>query len=357
MKTRTRTPAQSRRTRLCAAAAAATLGLALSAGGASAHGPDPILSGGPFGQNQDLRFRWRAGSEPTAVMKTAIRAAAADATATRGSKAATLTYDAAGSNPIGYGAGATCGVNGLACFTRTAPAGFTMWFREQGHVFDWGTMKWCQAYTTPPNGCYDAETIALDEFGHVEGLDHHVNWADGSDYEDAVVQTYSRTRPNAGWNRHTLGRCDVATLQMQYDVQTWSAKYSTCLDETTVLTLTAQPISIPVGGSTTLSATLKVADVASYGRLRANPLSGRTVTLQRRSPGATTWSTIGTMPGGASAGTYLLTQKPADDMDYRAVFSTPSTEGINGDTSPTVRVYVGLCTAAPVGGAIDAPCI
>ena len=64
------------------------------------------------------------------------------------SQAATFAYDAGGSNPIGYGAGATCGVNGLACFTRDAPDGFTMWLREQGHVFDWGTLKWCQAYST-----------------------------------------------------------------------------------------------------------------------------------------------------------------------------------------------------------------
>src|SRR5687767_179298 len=83
-----------------------------------AHGPDPALSGGPFSQNQVLRFRWRAGSEPSAAIKTAIKEAAADANATRASKAATFAYDAAGPSPIGYGAGATCGVNGLACFTR-----------------------------------------------------------------------------------------------------------------------------------------------------------------------------------------------------------------------------------------------
>ena len=147
------------------------LGLAMPAGGAAAHGPDPTLSGGPFGQDQVLRFRWRAGAEPTAAIKTAIKEAAADVTASKGSHAATFAYDAAGPNPIGYGAGATCGVNGLACFTRDAPDGFTMWLREQGHVFDWGTLKWCQAYASPPNGCYDAETITLDEFGHVEGLE------------------------------------------------------------------------------------------------------------------------------------------------------------------------------------------
>ena len=74
--------------------------------------------------------------------------------------------------------------------------------------------------STPPNGCYDAETIALDEFGHVEVLDHHVNYADDRDYTDAVVQTFSRTKPRDGWNMHVLGVCDIATLQIRYDVPT-----------------------------------------------------------------------------------------------------------------------------------------
>ena len=84
--------------RLTAFVAAIVL-LTMTFGDAAAHGPDPVLSGGPFAQNQDLRFRWRAGSEPTAAIKTAIRAAAADANATRASKAATFAYDAAGCQP------------------------------------------------------------------------------------------------------------------------------------------------------------------------------------------------------------------------------------------------------------------
>src|SRR6478672_1263506 len=152
----------------------AALGVGLSSAGiVAAHGPDPFLSGGPFGQNEQLQYRWRSGAVPVTAIATAIKAAAA--------------YATSGANPIGYGVGAPCGVNGIACFTRDAPSGFTMWLREQGHVFDWGTLKWCQTYATAPNGCYDAEAIALDEFGHVDGLGHHVNRNDDSDYLDAVV--------------------------------------------------------------------------------------------------------------------------------------------------------------------------
>lgn len=337
--------------RLGAAAAALLIALSLSVSAATAHGPDPTLAGGPFGQNQDLRFRWRTGAEPTAALKTAIRAAADDVNASRAAKAATYTYDAAGADPIGYGLGATCGVNGIACFTRDVPDGFTMWLREQGHVFDWGTLRWCQAYANPPNGCYDAETIALDEFGHVEGLGHHVNKSDASDYGDAVVQTYSRTKPNSGWNMHVLGRCDIATLQVQYDMLTSAARYSTCLDLSTDLTLAAAPTGIQYGSTTTLMATLKVAAYASYGRLGGNLVSGRTVTLQRRAPGTTTWTTVATMPAGSGSGTYVLSQRPSSDTEYRAVFGTPSTEGINGDTSPTIRVYVLIICVTPAGKA------
>jgi hypothetical protein len=310
---------------------------------ATAHGPNPVLSGGLFAQNQSLEFRWRGGSEPPTAIRTAIRAAADDIGATRKSKAATFVYDTAGANPIGYGPGATCGVNGLACFTRSAPSGFTMWLREQGHVFDWGTLRWCQMYTTAPNGCYDAETITLDEFGHVEILNHHVNYSDDRDYEDAVVQTFSRTKPSAGWNMHVLGRCDVATLQREYDVISWSTDYSTCLDIDTALTLSASPTSIAADATTTLSAVLKVVDRDAYDRLGGNPVSSRVVKLQRRSVGATTWVAVGTMSAGAS-GTYSLAVRLARSLEFRAIFSTPSDEGLNGDTSPTVTVNVSGCT-------------
>jgi hypothetical protein len=215
-----------------------------------------------------------------------------------------------------------------------------MWLREQGHVFDWGTLKWCQAYASPPSGCYDAENIALDEFGHTEILGHHVNWWDASDYEDAVVQTLSRTYPYAGWNHHAFGRCDTATLQMQYEVRTWASKYSTCLALVTTLGLTSNVSHVTSGGWATFSAVLKVADVSTYVRLALNPLPSRVVTLQRRKPGTTWWATVGTMFNGSPSGTYSLSFQIAAGTEFRAVFSAPTDEGLRASTSTTLSVYV-----------------
>lgn len=309
----------------------------------AAHAPDPSL-GSAWAQDQRLAFRWRSGAEPPAAIRTAIRDAASGSNASRGSQSAVFAYDTAGPSLIGYGPSATCGVNGIGCFTRTAPdGGFTMWLREHGRVFDWGVLRWCEMYDAPPNGCYQAETIALDEFGHIQGLDHHDNHADDSDYTDAVVQTLSRTKPKTGWDMDTYGRCDVARLQLRYDVPNTSAPYSACLEIATTLSVSASPLSIPYGGTTTINALLKVADDDAYGRLRGNPVTGRAVRLQRRTPGTTTWTTVATMKAGSS-GTYSYPIKLQARTEFRAVFSTPSGEGLLGDASGTVTVAVGSCT-------------
>lgn len=332
--------ARARSVRWLACAVAAVIALLVAAAGVTAHGPDPIFSG-RWNQNQSLQFSWRAGSVPATAYQTAIKAAAAGASATRGSQAATFSYAAGASNLIGYGVGATCSSIGIACFSRNAPTSFSMWMREQGHKFDWGSLRWCQAYATWPDGCYDVENIVLDEFGHVEILNHHGNWSTLSDYTDAVVQEKSRTKPTTGWNAHAFGRCDVAGLQLQYDMQGWGAKYSTCLDLATTLALTASPTAVAKGGTTTLTATLKVADIASYVRLALNPVALRTVTLQRRPAGTTTWTTVGTMANGSTSGTYKLSVSLQSRTEFRALFAKPPSEGLRAVTSPTVTVAVG----------------
>ncbi len=335
MTTRRATSGTMRRLAAVGVSAFTLLGLvAGTPGPAGAHSPDPVLAGGLFAQNANLRFKWATGGTPPAAMRTAINDAAAASNASRKSKAPTFTYDTAGSNTVYYGVEVPCGVNGLACFRRDAPTWFAISFRENGHRFDWGTLRWCEM-NGDPTGCYDAENVMLDELGHVLGLDHHVNFADDSDYRDAVVQTYTHAKAKVGWNAHVFGRCDVATLQQQYDVASWTTLYSTCLDVPTRTTLAATPTSVAAGTKVTFTASL---GSAGDGRLSNNPMSGRVVVLQRLSGG--TWTDALTLKPGAVAGSYAGSLTIQGTGDYRAAYRKTSTEGVRTSTSTAVRITV-----------------
>lgn len=332
----------------------AALALALSATAAGvlpalAATPDPFM-GSPFSQNQLLEYRWGSGAVPPTVIKTAINAAADDANASRKSKAPAFDYDTGGTNTISYGVDVPCGVNGLACFRRDAPDWFAVYLRENGHRFDWGTLRWCEA-TDRPNGCYDAENITLDELGHVLGLDHHVNLPDDSDYGDAVVQTYSRAKPREFYNAHLFGRCDSATLQQVYDVPTTSTLYSTCLDVPTQLSMTATRTSVVAGSVVTFSASL---GSAGTGKLSNNAVSGRTVVLQQRT--ASGWADVFRMVPGSTAGTYSVGLVMRTTSDLRALFRKPSAEGLRGSSSAAITVSVSAaCTTDLCPQSVPAP--
>ncbi len=320
---------------------AALLLAALAAGPVSAAPtPDPFM-GHPFNQNQVLTWRWGVGGAPPTSIRNAIKAAVDDANSTRQSRAPTFAKASGASNTISYGVEAPCGTNGLACFRRDAPDWFSVHLRENGHRYDWGTLRWCEA-TGRPKGCYDAENITLDELGHVFGLDHHVNKPDDSDYGDAVVQTYSRVKPQPYYNAHALARCDVATLQQVYDVANTTMRYSTCLDVPTELELAASSGSAYYGSTVTFTATL-MSD--GTGKLSNNRISGRTVVLQRRSSSG--WTDIATMAPGSTNGTYLAGIEMLSSADWRARFRAPSNEGLRASSSGAIGIAVSLnCVSA-----------
>jgi len=235
-----------------------------------------------------------------------------------------------------------------------------MWFRAHGTVLDWGTLRWCQAQSVPTNGCYDIRRVALDEFGHVEMLGHHENYADESDYLDAIVQYAGRSRPKAGWDTHVYGRCDVARLQLEYALLNAGDPVSTCLSMATSLRIAAQPASIVAGAYTQITGELEITVATAAKQLSGDPLSRRAITLQRRE--ATTWVTGGTMGWVTGAdGSYALSVRPAATADYRLVFSASASEGLRNATSAVVRVAVGIgsCTAraSKSGGTPTVPCL
>lgn len=340
--------------RLIPAIAAAAI-LASIAMPAAAHAPDAALGGALWGPDQVVNYAWKIGQVPPTWATPAIDAAAADAGRTRASRAAWFVRAATAASPIAYGEPTGCTPAGIACFERSgAPTSFRMWFRAQSYTFDWGKLRWCQALTAIASGCFDVENVALDEFGHVEILDHHANNGDGSDYLDAVVQAKSRAYPTAGWDAHAFGRCDVARLQLEYERITAGSPFSTCLAVATTTTLTSSATAVPVGVSVRFAATLRVANLSVNRALAGDPIGPRTVLLQRRVPGSTSWTTSATMtPNPSVPGSYSTLIMPAATYEWRAVFATPTNEGLVGSASAVLKVTVGSCSsticAAPVG--------
>jgi hypothetical protein len=326
--------------RRASAFVAALLLLGALAGAAAAATPDPSI-GQPWPLDTALTYAWASGAIPPSAVKTAINTAASEVTSSKRSRGPSFAYSSGAANAVSYGTDNPCGVNGLACFQRDPSSNYWhLWFRENGHRYDWGTLSWCEM-TGSPYGCYEAETITLDELGHVSGLDHHVNLPDDSDYLDAVVQKYSHAKAQVGWSVNAFGRCDVAELQQLYDVPSWTTSYSTCLDVPTVLALSASPTSTSSGSAVTFTASLRS---DGTGRLDGNPMSGRTVVLQQRS--GSSWADLVTMTAGSSSGTYTASLTLKGSQDFRAVFRKPSSEGVRASTSAVVSITV-TCTTAP----------
>lgn len=308
--------------------------------------PTPLLGWPAWNQDQVIRYRWLAGEVPPVGIQNAFKAAVADSAATKYSRAPTFVHDAAGTSSVEYGTQVFCGPEGIACAdATTAPDTFRIAYREQGHRFDWGALRWCALEAKPTNGCFDARMVALHELGHVHGL-HHYPAVPEAERPDSVMHSASRSMPNAGWDAHAFGRCDVASLMTRYDMTSWTAGYSTCLDLAVVLGLASSSASIVRGTTVTFTATLEVGDNPGDGRLSGNPVSKRTVQLQRRPVGGTSWTAMGTLTAAAAAGTYAVQQSPTATYEWRAVFAKPATEGLRAATSPIVRVSVSGCTGS-----------
>ena len=340
-------------------AIAALAAAAIGGAPALAHGPNPLLGTTTWDQDQIVGYQWASGAVPPPWMAGAIDAGAADVGRSVGSRAAAFTRVSSAASKIAYGGSVPCSSYGIACMNRTGvPDSFAgMWFRPHGWAFDWGTLRWCQALAFPTNGCYDAENVALDEFGHIEILSHHDNLADESDFLDSVVQFAARSRPKAGWNEHVFGRCDVARLQLEYELGSPADPISTCLSLATSLSMTSSATTVATGDSVRITGMFKVAVASAAEALSGDPLSGRMISLQRRAVGGTAWSTIATLAAASTAGAYTLAISPVLTYDYRLLFSQSSSEGLIGASSSTVRIAVSSCTAVVSrDGGVHVPC-
>ena len=337
--------------RLVVATTLAALAATTSAAPAAlAHGPNPILGTGTrWNPDQIVGYQWHPGGVPPAWAAAEIEDAAEDVAQSRGSRAATFQRVSSSDSRIYYGLVVPCSSFGIACMNRTGvPDSFQgMWFRPHGWQFDWGALRWCQALAQFANGCYDVENVALDEFGHIELLGHHVNYADERDFTDSVVQFAARSRPKEGWNQHVFGRCDVARLQLEYARRSSTDPVSSCLNLSTSLTI-AGPASVGMGANARITGTLRIAIASAARELSGDTLSARVVTLQKKALGATSWTTVGALAATATAGSYGVTITISQTADYRLQFDSLASEGLQNSTSPALRITATSSCTAPM---------
>ena len=323
--------------RALAISATAVVLLSSVVGPAAATSPTPA-SGTMFGQGQLVEFEWGAGVEPPTWLRSAINSAAQAAGQSALARTPIFAYRAGSNSSIKYTANIPTSY-AIGYANRNAPHSFTIRLRPHGYVLDWGTLRWCQFYASPPNGCYDAEMITLHEFGHILTLDH-ADESEVTEWTDTVMHASPKTKAKAGWNAHDLGRCDIARLQLRYELHTSSSLVSTCLSLGTATTLATPASSVAHGTSVALSATLSISTAAGQGSLAGDPLSNRIVWLQRRAPGATSWTNLVQLDPQSGAGGYSKSLVVTATYDYRARFVSPSYEGLENSSSAVVRVKV-----------------
>lgn len=315
--------------------------------------PVPESESDTWAKDRILEYRWGA-SAPPSWMRPAIQDAASDVTASRASRAARFTYDPAGAGYVQLAEtmSGNC-ERAIACATRDIPNYWRIALRPHGVRAGSVTTRWCQAYDSPPEGCFDVSRTLLHEFGHVEGLAH----PDDHGFRLAALETVMHPvipgKGRAGWQLHRFGQCDAARLQRRYGRTSPGADLALCDRVETRLTIEASDSSVAYQERVTVTARLHIRDQGGYGQLGGDPLSGRNVAIQRRVPGGS-WISFDASRGDI-AGEYQVTFQPWTTYEYRAVFDRPSSEGLSADVSDILTVRVAPCTSNCAEAATTGP--
>ncbi|NUR07476.1 MAG: chitobiase/beta-hexosaminidase C-terminal domain-containing protein [Nocardioidaceae bacterium] len=158
-----------------------------------------------------------------------------------------------------------------------------------------------------------------------------------NDAAASIYYTTDGSTPTASSTRYTTPVTVSRTLTLRAraidtagNIGTVVASTFTINQPTTTLTLgTPTPATVTIGAATTLSGSL-----TSGGTAQAS----RTVTVQSRALGSSTWVDAGRAAITASNGTYSVAVSPTATVDYRVVFAGAT--GLQASTSAAQRVQV-----------------
>ncbi len=162
---------------------------------------------------------------------------------------------------------------------------------------------WCQstAQVGSTDGCFDTRRVALHEAGHAVGISRssngHVHFPGGAgaNPDHSVMHSVPIAKPSTGYDQRWLGACDVLSLAIDYDLDSFDGVYPGCVDHLgapaiqnddidTAITQNTTTLLLCVGQSFSFAGTAKIVTASVLGQLSANGLAGRTVTIYRRTP-------------------------------------------------------------------------
>lgn len=215
---------------------------------------------------------------------------------------------------------------------------------------------WCESTSQvgSTDGCFDTRRVTLHEAGHAVGLSRssnghaHFPGGAGADPDFSVMHSPPIPKPTTGYNQRWLGACDVLSLAIDYDLDTFSGIYPGCGDHLgapaaqngdidTTVSQSTTTLRLCVGQAFSFTGTARIVTASILGELSGNGLAGRTVTIYRRSVGgayaAYTTATVASGEGGSWS---RAISSPAEAIYvFQARYSPNATDAptLDGDSS------------------------
>jgi hypothetical protein len=267
--------------------------------------------------------------------------------------------DNAGGGAIVYTSQGTSPCTGSTVWIACNPAGgtrtFSIYVRSIPSVSA-PTWLWFQRDATcadvrndpyDTSACFSVLRAVAHELTHLTLTRQHYDaGADDETFMQSATPTPNGSPKN--WNRRSFLPCDAAAAQLEYGVADPTGRFADCFDvvpgdgvkglNPTLSLSSATSISRCANQAVTVSGRLALADVAAYEDLRDSPLAARTIRIDRRAFGETTWTNgVFSATATGAAGTNWsrsITTASAGTFQYRATFVTTAAEtAVNSSAS------------------------
>ena len=227
-----------------------------------------------------------------------------------------------------------------------------MWLREHGHVFDWGTLRWCQMYDTRAQRLLrrrdDRARRVRSRRGPRPSREPRRRLATTS--TPSSRRSRGRSRRSAGtstsWVAATSPRSSASTTCRHRRRSSRPAWTSTRPSSLTASATAVDPLRRRVNLHRHASRSASNSALRSPGRQRRVGPDRDAPAARRR--GRTTWSSVATMATRSrDRDLRRATAVTSRRREYRALFAAPSNEGLNGDRQPRGPSVSLPCTGAP----------